>query len=132
MMTLTKKSINVIHLLLIGPFLAFVGLHGRKCGGMCFHVLTALGLLIVLYHGYSLYIEMGREFSPSKFGSAVKNTVGDIKQQLLGKDDNGNDVVVDEQGNVAVLDSTGQVLALNDNRANESAKQAMANNSVSM
>ena len=129
---LTKKSINVLHLLLIGPFITFVGAHGRKCGGICFNILVALGLIIIAYHGYSLYLEMGSKISASGFGSAIKNTVGDIKQQFLGKDNNGNNVIVDEQGNVAVVDPSGQVVALNNHAAKESAKQAMTNNATSM
>ena len=65
---LTPKSVNVLHMLLIGPFLAYIGLNGRKCSPLCFKVLAVLGIFVILYHGYSLYLGMNREISVSGLG----------------------------------------------------------------
>jgi hypothetical protein len=127
---LSAKSVNVLHLLLIGPYLTYVGLYGRKCNPLCFKLLAALGLLVMVFHGYRLYIEMGKKVSPESLGTAMTNTINNVKQQVIGRDNNGNNVVVDEEGNVAVVNNNGDVVAMNDENASESANQAMANNAA--
>lgn len=127
---LSQQSINVLHLLLIGPFIAYVGLNGRKCSPLCFKVLAAVGFLVMLYHGYCLYVNMGRTVTPSGVGAAIKGTMDNVHTQIIGKDNSGNNVAVDESGNVAVMDNNGTVVALNNDQSAESADQAMANNAA--
>jgi hypothetical protein len=127
---LSAKSVNVLHLLLIGPYLTYVGLNGRKCNPLCFKLLAALGLLVVAYHGYCLYLEMGQKVTPQSLGSVMTNTINNVKQQVIGKDNAGNNVVVDDEGNVAVVNNNGDVVAMNDKNASESANQAMSNNTA--
>ena len=125
---LNPKSVNVIHLLLIGPFLVYVGLNGKKASSLTFNILTGLGLLVMVYHGYKLYEKMNKDISPHVVGGAIKNTIDNVRNQIVGKDNAGNNVVVDQSGNVAVVDKNGTVVAMNDDNANRSANQAMANN----
>jgi len=127
---LSPKSINVLHILLIGPFLAYVGLNGRKCSPLVFHILAAVGLIVIAYHVYALYIKMGRTVSIASVGTAITGSMDNVKAQIIGQDNAGNNVAVDEAGNVAVVDHNGQVVALNNDKATKSADQAMANNNA--
>lgn len=89
-----------------------------------------MGLLVVVFHGYRLYLEMGKTVTPQSLGTAMTNTMNNVKQQVIGKDNSGNNVVVDDDGNVAVVNDNGDVVAMNDENANESANQAMNNNAT--
>ena len=133
---LKPSSINVMHLLLIGPYLTYMGLYGHKCSPICFKILTIVGLLVIVFHAYRLYVNMNK-VSVHSLGEAVTNTISDINgqvsnigNQLIGKDNSGNNVVIDEAGNVATVDEAGNVLNMNNEAANESANQAMANNNM--
>lgn len=127
---LNSKSVHVLHLLLIGPYLTYIGLTGKKCSQMCFNVMTGVGIFVMVYHAYGLYLDMNREVSVTGIGNAVKNTINNIGGQFLGKDNQGNNVVADDDGNVAVVDEAGNVVAANNNKALESANQAMMNNNA--
>lgn len=127
---LKSSSVNVIHLLLIGPYLTYVGLNGRKCGQMCFNILAGVGVLVMVYHAYRLYQNMNGNVTIHSVGSAVTNTISNVSGQLIGQDNNNNNVVIDESGNVAVVDESGNVVNMNNEAANESANQAMHNNAV--
>ena len=127
---LKSSSVNVIHLLLIGPLLTYIGMNGRKCSSLCFNILTALGVIVMVYHAYRLYVGMNRNVSLQQMGSAVTNTISNVSNQVIGQDNNGNNVVLDDSGNVAVVNDNGSVLNMNNEAANESANQAMANNTM--
>lgn len=127
---LKSSSINVIHLLLIGPMLTYVGMNGRKCSSLCFNILTAMGVIVMVYHAYRLYVGMNKEVTLQGVGSALTNTISNVSNQVIGKDNAGNNVVLDESGNVAVVNNNGDVLNMNNEAANESANQAMANNAM--
>lgn len=124
---LTSKSINVIHLLLIGPFLAYVGSNARKCSPLCFKILMVTGVMVMLFHAYALYEKMDRDVTVNKVGSAMTNTISNVSNQLIGQDNAGNNVVVTEAGEVAVVDNEGNVVNANNAAATESANQALNN-----
>lgn len=124
---LSPKSINVIHLLLIGPYLTYMGLNGRKCSPLCFKILASVGVVVMLYHGYKLYQRMNGEITINGVGSAVTNTISNVSGQIIGQDNAGNNVVVDEVGNVAVVDNNGKNVAQNNAQVTESVNQAMNN-----
>jgi hypothetical protein len=124
---LNAKSINVIHLLLIGPYLTYIGMNGRKCSPNCFKILTVVGVVVMLFHAYKLFVGMDRDVTINKVGSAVSNTISNVSGEIIGKDNNGNNVVVDEGGNVTVVDESGNNVAQNNAQAAESANQAMNN-----
>lgn len=127
MAKLAHKSVHVLHLLLIGPFLAYVGLYGKKCSGLCFNVMTFLGFFVMVYHAYRLYHEMNKDITINTVGSAIKNTINNVGGQFIGKDNAGNNVVSDEDGNVTVVSDEGEVVHQNNNKALESANQAINN-----
>lgn len=124
---LTSKTINVIHLLIVGPLLTYIGMQGKNADKMLFTILTLLGLFVIVYHGYLLYKQMNGDITLHTIGGTLSNTVGNIRNTILGKDDKGNTVIVDEQNNVSVVDATGRLMAHNDAVAHNSAQQAMRN-----
>lgn len=126
----TSKTINVIHLLIIGPLLTYIGLQGKNTSKIMFNILTLLGLFVIGYHGYNLYKKMNGNITLDTVRGTLSNTVGDIRNTILGKDDKGNTVMVDQHNNVSVIDVSGRVMAHNDAVAHNSAKQAMANNAA--
>lgn len=127
-----NKTVNVINLLVYAPFMVYISLKGKRASKIMFHILLFLSVALVLYNAYSLYLEMDKKVGISDFGDAVSNSVQDITGQFMGKDNQGNDVVVDIEGNVSVLDINGEVVAMNNNQATESVKQAMQNNNATL
>lgn len=124
---LSSKSINVIHLLLIGPLLVYIGINGRKCSPTCFKLLILLGSLVMIFHAYKLYEKMNGDVTFSGIGSTMSNTISNVSGQIIGQDNAGNNVVVSADGNVAVVNDNGTVISKNNATAAESANQAMNN-----
>ena len=56
--------IGVLHVVLIVPFLLWVGFNRAATPGWVYPVLVGLGLLVFLYHGYKA---VGRYFAKSPF-----------------------------------------------------------------
>lgn len=48
-------SVNLIHLVLVAPVLAYAGWFGGKSNPQAFTAMMALGVLVLLYHSYRLY-----------------------------------------------------------------------------
>lgn len=51
MLNLTGKQINLIHALLVGPLLVYVGMNKGNVDKRIFTVLLVLGVMATLYHG---------------------------------------------------------------------------------
>ncbi len=48
--------VNIFHILLVAPFLIWVGIRRDKLPAVVFPGLFILGLLITVYHGYKAYL----------------------------------------------------------------------------
>ncbi len=48
--------VNLFHILIIGPLLIAIGLHGEKAPRYLFELIFMLGFAVVGYHGYYLAI----------------------------------------------------------------------------
>ena len=48
--------VNLIHILLIGPLLVYIGYYGDKTARLYFELLMMLGFASIGYHGYYLII----------------------------------------------------------------------------
>lgn len=46
--------VNLIHILLVGPLLIYIGYHGEKTARLYFELLLMLGFASIGYHGYYL------------------------------------------------------------------------------
>jgi len=46
--------VNLIHILLVGPLLIYIGYHGEKTARLYFELLLMLGFAAIGYHGYYL------------------------------------------------------------------------------
>jgi len=46
--------VNLIHILLVGPLLIYIGSHGEKTARLYFELLLMLGFAAIGYHGYYL------------------------------------------------------------------------------
>lgn len=49
--------VNLIHILLVGPLLIYIGYHGDKTTRAYFELLLMLGFASIGYHGYYLFNE---------------------------------------------------------------------------
>ena len=56
-----RQLVNLMHVVLVGPLLLYVGLRGPKCPKTVFHLLTATGLGVFIYHLYLLVSSLVRE-----------------------------------------------------------------------
>jgi len=50
--------VNLIHILLVGPLLIYIGYNGVKTARLYFELLLMLGFAAIGYHGYYLLINM--------------------------------------------------------------------------
>ena len=48
-------AVNFFHILLIAPFLMYVGIMRASLGSIIYNVLAVLGVILVLYHGWKFY-----------------------------------------------------------------------------
>jgi hypothetical protein len=44
--------VNLIHIILVGPLLVYIGYHGVKTARLYFELLMLLGFAAIGYHGY--------------------------------------------------------------------------------
>jgi hypothetical protein len=44
--------VNLIHIILVGPLLIYIGYHGAKTSRLYFELLLMLGFAAIGYHGY--------------------------------------------------------------------------------
>ena len=49
--------VNLIHILLIGPLLVYIGYYGDKTARLYFELLLMLGFAVMGYHGYYLVMD---------------------------------------------------------------------------
>jgi hypothetical protein len=49
-----RQVINLIHIMIIGPLLVYVGVCGKKCPHLIYTLLLALGIGVISYHAYLL------------------------------------------------------------------------------
>lgn len=54
----THSIINLLHILLIAPFFAYIGIVKSDIPQTIFYVLMALGIIVTLYHGYKLAVRI--------------------------------------------------------------------------
>ena len=47
--------VNLIHIMLVGPLLIYIGSHGIKTPRLYFELLLMLGFASIGYHGYYMY-----------------------------------------------------------------------------
>ena len=50
--------VNLIHILLVGPLLIYIGFNGEKTARLYFELLLMLGFAAIGYHGYYLLINI--------------------------------------------------------------------------
>lgn len=50
--------VNLIHILLVGPLLIYIGYHGEKTARLYFELLLMLGFAAIGYHGYYLALSL--------------------------------------------------------------------------
>ena len=56
-MKLGKGSwVNLIHILLVGPLLVYIGYNGEKTARLYFELLLMLGFAAIGYHGYYMLV----------------------------------------------------------------------------
>ena len=48
--------VNLIHIILVGPLLIYIGYHGIKTPRLYFELLLMLAFAAIGYHGYYLYL----------------------------------------------------------------------------
>lgn len=51
-MYLNRESVFLLHILLVGPLLAYVGHNGAKTDKQLFDLLKVVGIGVILYHSY--------------------------------------------------------------------------------
>jgi len=47
-----KNYIYIFHILIVAPFLFYIGYNGVKTPEIMFKILTAVSIVIILYHSY--------------------------------------------------------------------------------
>lgn len=47
-----SQLINLLHVLIIGPLLLYIGLMGERCPKLIFYFIGILGLFVFVYHLY--------------------------------------------------------------------------------
>lgn len=50
----SRKSINLLHVLFVGPLLMYIGYYKEETSAKLFNLVMILGLVVVLYHLYLL------------------------------------------------------------------------------
>ena len=48
--------VNLIHILLVGPLLVYIGYNGEKTARLYFELLLMLGFAAIGYHGYYMFV----------------------------------------------------------------------------
>ena len=48
--------VNLIHILLVGPLLVYIGYNGEKTARLYFELLLMLGFASIGYHGYYMFV----------------------------------------------------------------------------
>ena len=48
--------VNLIHILLVGPLLLYIGYNGEKTARLYFELLLMLGFAAIGYHGYYMFV----------------------------------------------------------------------------
>ena len=48
--------LNLIHILLVGPLLVYIGYNGEKTARLYFELLLMLGFASIGYHGYYMFV----------------------------------------------------------------------------
>jgi len=56
----TRIVINLFHILLVAPFLIWIGITRGNLPEVVFPGLVGLGIFIVLYHGYKAWVRYGQ------------------------------------------------------------------------
>ena len=51
MLQLTRKQINLLHVLIIGPLAVYIGYYGSKSHPQSFMALLVLAVYAIVYHG---------------------------------------------------------------------------------
>ena len=54
----TRYQINLLHILVIGPFLAYIGYYGKNTSREVFTLLLILSVIVMLYHGMRVIVQL--------------------------------------------------------------------------
>ena len=58
--------VNLIHILLVGPLLIYIGYNGEKTARLYYELLLMLGFASIGYHGYYLALAFAPAINKSK------------------------------------------------------------------
>jgi len=113
---LEREIVNLFHIILVAPFLIYVGLMKSKCHILLFHLLVVLGLLVFVYHSYRYLTSSHNQ--PMKMNNHNNTTLEMNNQNTTLEMNNHNDTILEMNNNNTTLEmnnNNNTTLEMNNN-----------------